>query len=184
MSLTIEISGALFAIVYLLLAARRRWLAWLPYIASSILYFPVFWQSELVFNALLQLVFVWMGVRGLLCWRQQKGNFQPVLWGLKRHGVLIAVWAVVTLALGGVASLSTPGWVAFADAGVAVGSIIATCVTVERVMANWWYWLAIDSLAMVVFSAQGLWVSAGLYAVYCLLCIHGLREWRRAVIQG
>ena len=74
MSGILEITGALLALAYLVLATMRRWWAWVPYTLSSLLYFPVFWESGLIFNALLQLFFVGMGVRGLMSWRDERSE--------------------------------------------------------------------------------------------------------------
>ena len=49
----------------------------------------------------------------------------------------------------------------------------------RRVRDHWPIWIAVDAVAVVVYSVKGLFLTAGVYAVLLLLCIQGIAEWRR-----
>ena len=40
-------------------------------------------------------------------------------------------------------------------------------------------WIAVDALAIVVYLIRGLQVTAGLYAVFLVMCVFGLAGWLR-----
>lgn len=180
MSQALEIAGAVLGLAYLVLAVARRWWAWIPYILSSAVYFPVFWASGFAFNALLQLFFIGMGFHGLSQWRQEGEVVAPVRWPAARHAWIVTVSLALSALLGWVAAPEGPMAVAFADSTITVCSIVATYLTVKRVLENWAYWLLINALAACTFAAQGLTVTACLYGAYGLLCVSGLIAWRRA----
>jgi nicotinamide mononucleotide transporter len=61
-----------------------------------------------------------------------------------------------------------------------VGSVIATFMTLGRVVENWWYWVIINLTAVLTYGLKELWVTVGLYGVYSILSVWGLMAWRRA----
>ena len=42
----------------------------------------------------------------------------------------------------------------------------------------------IDALFVGFFSYQGYWLTAGLYALFTVLAVMGLREWRAALVAA
>jgi nicotinamide mononucleotide transporter len=180
MLLGLEIAGATTAILYLLLVTKRAWLAWPCYIASSAIYIPVFWHSQLYSDAILQGFFIAMGGWGWWSWREQGGAVELVRWSLRRHlrpliGIIIGTGIV-----GGFVFLRTEaGCFAFADAFLLVGSLVATVLTVWRVVENWWYWIVINLASAVLYGAKGIWITCGLAVLYLGLSIRGLSVWER-----
>jgi nicotinamide mononucleotide transporter len=49
----------------------------------------------------------------------------------------------------------------------------------RKLIENWWYWVALDLAAAVLFAAQGLFVTSMLFVLYTGLALHGYRQWRR-----
>ena len=64
------------------------------------------------------------------------------------------------------------------DIVVSVFSIIATVMVAHKVYENWFYWMAINAAAVVLYSLSGLYMSAGLFVVYFVFSLYGWREWR------
>jgi nicotinamide mononucleotide transporter len=48
------------------------------------------------------------------------------------------------------------------------------------VLENWWYWLAINIVSAGTYGLKELWVTTGLMAIYAVMSLWGLWEWRRA----
>ncbi len=178
--LPLELIGAALALAFLVLVGLRRWWAWPAYIASSLVYLPVFWESKLYYDALLQLFFVGMGVYGWRSWSLQGEVIEPISWGAAKHGRVLAMWLTASALMGLCLMLTDAGAYAFLDAFITVGSVLATVITVQRVLENWWYWLAINIVSAGTYGLKGLWVTTGLMAIYAVMSLWGLWEWRRA----
>jgi nicotinamide mononucleotide transporter len=49
------------------------------------------------------------------------------------------------------------------------------------VLENWWYWLAIDSVSIVIYWVRDLPLTALLFVVYVVMIPFGLVAWTRAM---
>lgn len=175
----LEVAGAVTAILSLLFMTQRRWIAWPCYILSSMIYIPLFWASRLYSDALLQVFFVGMGCWGWTSWSRLVSEVTVVQWEAKRHLCLMLVIAILSFLVGGyVYHASEAGMFAFADAFLLVGSVLTTVLTIERVVENWWYWLAINVTSCIVYGCKGIWITCGLAAIYTVLSIRGLLAWK------
>lgn len=178
----LEWCAAGLALGYLLLAIRQSAWCWSFAIASALLYLVVFARAGLVMQSALQVFYAGMAVYG---WRQWRGSatVAPLAvsrWNARRH--LSAIVAVVALA-------AVNGWlvargtnatpVAYVDAAIAWGSVLATWMVARKVLENWLYWIVLD-LAMAALAArQGLAATSALFVVYTVLAVQGYRQWRR-----
>ena len=93
----------------------------------------------------------------------------------------LALIAVVTAAWGLVMDGLTDAALPYLDALIAAASLVAQYLMARKVLESWWFWIAVDVLAIGVYSARGLYPTAGLYAVFLVMCLRGLVEWRRAL---
>jgi nicotinamide mononucleotide transporter len=69
-----------------------------------------------------------------------------------------------------------PWW----DASVAILSVAAQILMSRRLLENWVLWIAVDLLAIGLYAAKGLQATAWLYAIFLVLAIWGLIDWRGA----
>ena len=65
------------------------------------------------------------------------------------------------------------------DAFVTVSSIVTTYMVARKILENWVYWLVVDSLSMYLYLERGLYLYAGLFALYLVLVVIGLVRWHR-----
>ena len=49
-----------------------------------------------------------------------------------------------------------------------------------RRIENWWLWIAVDSVSVALYLNRELYLLAGLYGIFLVLAVIGLREWTRA----
>ena len=56
-----------------------------------------------------------------------------------------------------------------------------TFLVARKVYENWHWWLAIDSVSMVLYFTRHLYATMLLFALYLVLILIGMREWRRSL---
>jgi nicotinamide mononucleotide transporter len=177
-----EALGATTGAVCVWLAAVSDPWTWPIGIANNLLYLVVFWESGLYADASLQLVYAAISVYGIVRWTTGRGAaaVRPISRGGRRELGATAV-AVVVAAVGLFFLLSratnsqVPAW----DGTTTAMSLGAQWLLSRRVLENWWLWIAVDVVYVPLYLWKGLWVTAGLYALFLALCILGLADWKR-----
>lgn len=152
-------------------------------IATVALYLEIFREARLYSDMGLQVFFVVVQGWGWWAWARAGGLGGPVavtrmqiserwLW-LAGVTCATAAWGWVMMRFSDAAA---PWW----DAAVAMGSVAAQILLVQRRIENWLVWIAVDVLAIGLYWSRGLQLTAGLYALFLMMCVFGWREWRRA----
>lgn len=176
-----EALGATTGVVCVWLAARSDFWTWPVGIANNLLYLVVFWQSRLYADALLQIVYVAISLYGIWRWRSGRGEgaVRPVerASGAEKGVVFALVGALAIAFAFGLARWSDSD-VPWADGLTTALSLGAQWLMSRRMLENWWVWIVADLIYVPLYLYKGLHVTAGLYAVFLLLCISGLIEWR------
>ena len=179
----IELVAFVLAIAMVFLNIRVNPVAWPLAIASSALYFLLFWQHRLYGDASLQILFIVVAGWGWWQWlngREADGRVLHV-----RHlgtrgrwialGALALAWPAVGLFLKHWTDTDVPWWDAFPTAGSLVGQWLLGRKYVE----NWPAWLVVNIVAVTLFAFKGLWLTAILYALFVVLSAIGWRTWAR-----
>lgn len=179
----LETLAALFGVVNIVLLVRRN--VWnYPFgIASVALLVPVFHGAKLYSDAGLQIFYIVVQIYGWRAWAQAgEGEAIVAVDYLAGRARIIWVGAIVALALLWGAGMQrwTDAAYPFWDALIVAMSIAAQILLAHRRIENWWLWIAVDVIALALYPARGLWVAAGLYAIYLVLSIVGLRAWMAA----
>jgi nicotinamide mononucleotide transporter len=65
----------------------------------------------------------------------------------------------------------------FWDAAITVLSVIAQYLLTGKVLESWVLWMAVDALAVGVYCARRLYLTAALYGVLFALAARGLMTW-------
>ncbi|HOY34577.1 MAG TPA: nicotinamide riboside transporter PnuC [Piscinibacter sp.] len=156
-------------------------LGWPLAIASSLLYFALFWDSRLYGEANLQIFFVVVALWGWWQWlrgTQDDGTALRVR-SLGRRGLIgcaaamALAWPLLGAFLARVTDSDVPWWDAFPTAGSLVGQWLLGRKYVE----NWPVWLLVNVVSVALFAYKGLWLTVVLYAVFVLLSLAGWRAW-------
>ena len=156
-------------------------------IGSVLLVGVVVLRQRLYSDALLQLFFAAANLYGWWNWARARAETGAVavasLSAGERGGWLLAIGAAALIWGAGMrygTDAAYPWW----DAVIAAASVAAQLMLGRRAWENWVLWIAVDLLAIPLYLAKGLWMLAGLYAVYLLLSAWGLRDWTRALRRG
>ncbi len=184
---TLEIFAVALGLANVGLLVRRS--IWnFPFgMAMVALYFVIFREARLYGEAGLQVFFFVVQGWGWWLWARAGGLAQSVevRWmGWPARTTAIALVAAAALGIGGAMARWTDAPLPYADATIAGASVVAQVLLAMRRVENWALWIAIDVLSIGVYIERGLHLTAGLYTVFLVLAVLGLREWARAATTG
>ena len=148
-------------------------------IASCAAYLVFFAEGQLYADAGLQVVFIALAVHGWIAWVRGRAEVTPV----RRvpFGELTALAVAFPAVWWGLTELlqSVGGAAPVFDAFVTTLSLAAQWLLNRRHIENWLAWIVVDQVSVALFWSRGMHLTAGLYAVFLLMCVAGLIEWRR-----
>ena len=163
------------------LAARNSAHTWTVGILGCILFGMLFFNSQLYADASLQIFFVATSVIGWVQWRRRTAD--GVLPITRASPPVLAWMAAAALAVTGLYGWLlhrfTDAYLPFVDAAVLSLSVVAQCLLMQRKLETWPWWLAVNTVAVPLFASRGLWVTAGLYAVFWCNAWYGWWRWRQ-----
>ena len=177
----VEIFGFVTGAVNVWLLARQNIWNWPIGIANNLAYLLLFATSGLYGDAGLQLVYITLAIYGWRIWlRRGTGPGLAVsrttakvwmyLGPATLLGVLILRWFLARFT-----DSTVPGW----DGLTTSLSLAATYGQCRKLLESWWIWILADLIYIPLYVYKGLRLTSVLYLVFLLLCIFGLREWKR-----
>lgn len=179
----IEIIGTFSGAICVWLLIQRNIWNFPAGILSCSMFLVLFARSGLYADAGLQVVFIALNALGLFWWLRGGTEHQGVkvasLSAVQFAGCLVAVGFIagaIHFGLTRWTDSTVAGW----DAITTALSLVAQFMLSRKWIANWWLWIAADLIYIPLYIHKDLWLTAGLYFVFLIMCIIGLREWRRA----
>lgn len=177
----LEWLSLLAGVCYALLAVRQsRWCWLFGALSSSVLVYLAF-GAQLPMQAALQAYYVAMSAFGFWHWsRQSSVHGLPIgTWPLSWHfGVWLGIAAATLLFAPAIGQYTQAAWPRL-DTATMLASLLATWMVAASKLENWLYWIIIDAVSLFLYSAQGLWFIALLYAIYLVIAIAGFHVWRQ-----
>ena len=183
----IEITAVFLAILYLVLAVKQNILCWICGIISSILYFFIMRSAGLYMEAYLQIFYVFMGFYGWSQWQKapkNNVNFEVNTWSQSQHFIALSIILILSFLSGTLLRNFTDAALPFLDALVTWGAVAATYMVAKKLLENWIYWLAIDSISILLFISRDLWLTAFLFCIYIVIIIFGYRLWSKTLKEN
>ncbi|HEX9162490.1 MAG TPA: nicotinamide riboside transporter PnuC [Thermoanaerobaculia bacterium] len=179
----LEIAAVVFTLVNVWLAIKENMWTWPTGIASVILYAVVFYQSRLYANAGLQVIYFVLSIHGWYEWLHGGANKSElhVRRTTRRQWIgCIIAGVVLTAALMWLLKVVS-GSAPFSDAVTTAFSIVGQWMLNEKLLENWLIWLAVDIIYVPLFAFSHRNLSALLYALFCVLCVKGIIDWKRSL---
>lgn len=150
-------------------------------ILNSLILGVVFLEQKLFADSALQVVFIVLSLQGWIQWsarkQDQKMQFrstsvreQLVLTGVAL-ALTVLIWSVLVQMRGSVPPL---------DALITALSLCAQWQLNRRQVSSWMWWIAVDLISVPLYWSRGLYLIAGLYVIFLVICVHGLQNWCRA----
>jgi len=68
----------------------------------------------------------------------------------------------------------------YPDAFTTVASLFAQWLLARKKLESWYFWIAVDIVAIVVYWYKQLYLTTGLYAIFLVLAIIGFFTWKNS----
>jgi nicotinamide mononucleotide transporter len=178
-----ETTAVLAAVLYLVLAIRRNIWCWFFAGISTAMYVVLFIDARLYMESMLNVFYFAMAIYGWYFWYTGSGMAAPpiIRWPVRRHAIAVAAILVLSVLFGYLLERHTDAVFPYIDSLTTFAAIWATFLVARKVLENWWYWLVIDSVSIVIYWARELPLTALLFAVYVVMIPFGLVAWTRAM---
>jgi nicotinamide mononucleotide transporter len=173
-----SISG--FICVYLLIK-RNIW-NWFFGLVQVTLFVWVFYQNKLYSDTLLNIIYIGLQFYGWWNWRYHKNDKEELIIeasSLKFFILLCSYSLISTLVLGFIMDNYTDASFAYADAFTTCTSLIAQLLLTRRQLINWFFWIIVDIVAVVIYFQKGLLPTSVLYVTFLIMACIGQFTWYR-----
>jgi nicotinamide mononucleotide transporter len=180
----IEWIAAICGLMCVWLTVRQNVLCWPIGLIQVVLYIGVFYAARLYSDLILHVIYVGMQIYGWYHWLyggQKRTELKVSVLPGKVRSVWILTGIAATTVWGYLMATYTDAAAPYADAFIAVMSLIAQWLMARKKLESWHFWIVVDLVAIVVYLYKELFVTTGLYSVFLLLAITGYSQWKRTI---
>lgn len=184
----IELIGTLFGLISVYYASRANILTWPSGIINEIALFVLFYQVQLYADMFLQVYFLVVTIFGWRNWKSNKADV-PVTRSDNRGRLLLVGLLIAGTMIIGCLIRELPHWLPvyfplpasypFADAFVMTSSILAIMLQARKQIENWFMWIIVDIVSVVLYLVKGIYFLAAEYVVFLGICVYGWYQWRK-----
>lgn len=179
----LEVFAVLTSYTCTYLCVRERRINYPIGVISSAAYAYLFIQSGLLSSALLNAYLVPTLIYGWFRWRKD-ANTRPVTRiGAKMLPVYLLV-AATGYAGAAFISQSFGGAMAWSDAVILAGTILAQFMLDNKKLENWMVWAVVNVFAIYTYATAGLALVAFQYVFFLANTIYGYIMWKRSMNHG
>ena len=181
---TLELAAALVGAISVWLSVRQHIWSWPTAIVNVVLYAVVFFQAKLYADMGLQVIYAVLSVYGWYEWLYGGAGrtaLRVTRTGARRGALLACIAAVGSALLGVVLHHETDAALPYMDAFLSSTSLVAQWMMTRKLLENWAVWIFVDVLYVGMFVYKGLYLTAGLYAVFLGLAVKGYLDWRASL---
>jgi nicotinamide mononucleotide transporter len=180
----VENLGVVFGLICVVLTVRRNIWSWPTGIVNIVFFFVMFWEARLYADLITLAVFFVLSIYGWAVWLRGMPADAPLVVELASPRLRLAGLVVIAAgspALGWTFHRYTNASLPYWDSLITVMSLVAQWWLAKKYVENWILWIAVDVIAIRVYSWKGLLSTSVLYAVFLTLAIFGLIDWMRAL---
>lgn len=184
----VELIGTLFGLISVYFASRANILTWSTGIVNEVFLFILFFQVHLYADMFLQVYFFIVTIYGWYNWKTKSIRHSITAMNGKWRQ-LIAIIIVVGSVLSGLliknVHLVLPGYFKvaaaypFTDSLVMVLSIIATILLARKKIENWYLWILVDAICVVLYIKKAVYFLSLEYLIFLGLASYGLYQWKK-----
>lgn len=182
--ISLELVAVVLTLFAVYLTARQILWCWPLAMVSVTLYAVVFYQAKLYADMGLQGLYFGLAIYGWWAWRhggEDHGELQVTVASTRMRLVLVVIGAGVGILLGQTLSRLTDASLPFMDSVLTSFSIVGQWMQTRKLLEAWLVWLGVDVFYVGMFLFKGLYLTAGLYAIFLVLAVMGYSSWHRSM---
>lgn len=178
----LEIIGVIFGLLSVYFSVKQNIWTWPTGIISVSAFGFLFFEIKLYADVCLQIFFLWSCIQGWYFWLHGGKNRSELKISLlnvqQRILILFGVFACVLL-IGFLFSKLTDAALPYLDSTASGMSVVSQLLMMRKKLDHWYLWIIVDILSVGIYIYKEVYLTAGLYVVFLILCISGLIEWRK-----
>lgn len=184
----VELIGTLFGLASVYFASRANILTWGTGIVNEVFLFLLFFQIQLYADMFLQIYFFVVTLYGWYKWnaKTRKNKISKTSF---RDKIILAVTILIGTLISGFLftniHLYLPVYFKiqaaypFTDSFVLVSSIVATILLAKKKIENWYLWIVVDLVCVVLYFKKGIYFLSLEYFIFLGLASYGLYYWKK-----
>jgi nicotinamide mononucleotide transporter len=146
------------------------------------LYVFIFYEAKLYSDMILHIIYIFVQILGWYSWMyggKERSNLKVSVSGKDIPYWILTVFLGTAL-WGYLMAWFTDAALPYYDAFTTVASLVAQWLMVKKKVESWHFWIIVDIVAIGVYWTKALYLTTGLYAIFLILSVIGLLEWRAA----
>ena len=182
--LILQVIGVALGLLYLYLEYKANIWLWVVGIIMPIVHGSLYFKSGLYADCAMQVYYILAGLYGLAVWARgnsaQKSKDKSTRIGstpAKAWCAIIILYVALHFAIYFILIKFTDSTVPFWDAMTTALCIVAYWMLSRKFVEQWLIWLAVDVITVGLYIYKDIPLTAGLYALYCVLAIVGYKRW-------
>jgi len=178
----IEIFANIFNLASVFFANRNSFHTWWTGIIGTVLLGILFFEVKLYADVILQVFFITTGIWGWWNWLYggEKKSQLPITRVSLNQFLWFAVSAIfLTVGHGFMLHTLTDASFPFIDSIILVCSIIAQFLLMKRKLESWCFWILVDVVAVPLYAAKELYLTAAVYFIFLILAVSGWLHWKK-----
>ena len=180
----LELTGVLFGLLSVYFSVKQNIWTWPAGIVSVSAFGVLFFEIKLYADMCLQLFFLWSCIQGWYFWLRGGENKSHLtistLTPSQRILIAIATIACI-LIIGFLFQRFTDAALPYVDSTASGMSVVAQLLLMRKKIENWILWIVVDILSIGIYTYKEVYLTAGLFFVFMILCTQGLVRWKEEV---
>ncbi len=189
----IELIGTLFGLISVFYASRAKIITWPSGIINELFLFILFFQIQLYADMFLQVYFFIVTIYGWYKWNSNTIE-NKISKTSPKYIILMSATTFIASILFGILFANIHKIIPhlfpvkaaypYTDSFVMVLSIIATFLLAKKKIENWYFWILVDFICVILYYRKQVYFLSLEYLIFLGLASYGLFNWKKKLING
>lgn len=184
--LVLQIVGVCLGLLYIYLEYHVNIWLWVVGVIMPMVHGVLYYRAGLYADASINVYYVLAGIYGLVAWIYRKGEDKKsggaphtVLDSPRTIAAIVFTYAVLHAGIYLLLVNFTNSTVPVCDSFTTALSIVGLWMLSRKYTEQWLVWLVVDAVTVGLYIYKGIYITAGLYALYTVLAYVGYMKWRK-----